>query len=324
MTLSAIEGLESSLKELESTHRVAVSLEHFIRTYNIESMQGVELDMATHYIDSLLDSNRIAIDDISFEEGEATSASTAGTVTSPTGQSKGEKVKKFAQDTLKKMQEKLKALPEEIKKYAAIVMDTLTNSSKSLANTAKQILTKLDGLEATRSKITGNYSIFTDTRPQAAVASVTKGIVSLGDHAKSASDVVGKINETTTSQLTLFNYKGVDFKFDGTSKFFDMKVESTKIELNGLSLTDVKLVCENVIKLAEAIERTKERLPKMADLIQTSVQKVSASTDKEGIKASMVLGGFYRSVVGGYIKYTIKISKMALSAANSSIKSEKS
>lgn len=321
---SAIESFENSLRELDSTHRAIVSLEGFISTYTIESMEGVELDMAIHYIDNLLESNGIVIEDQSFENEGATTASSAattGTTTSPTGQSKGEKVKKFAEDTLKKMKEKLKTLPEEIKKYAALVMDTLSNSSKSLSNTANQILSKLDSVEETQNKITGNFQIFTEVRPQAAVESVSKGISSLGDQGKSALDVIGKLSDTASSNLTLYNYKGMEFKFDGTAKFFDMKIESKKVEINGLSKTDVKLVCDKVIALSSSIDRTKERLPNVAGLIETATRRAESSSNKEGIKAAMALGSFYRTVVGGYIKYTIKISKMALSAANGSIKS---
>lgn len=316
MTLSAMESFESSLAELESNCRTILSLESFIHTYSVENMVGADLDMAIHYIDTVLEANGLS-DDYSFEAEEA---ETTGTVTSPTGQSKGEKVKKFAEGAIRKMKEKLKTLPDEIRKYADLVMETLSGSSKTLSNTAKQILDKLDSVENTQSKITGNYSLFKDVRPQAAVASITRGIVQLGDQGKKALDVVGKITEGASSTLTLYNAKGAEFKFDGTSKFFDTKVESTKVEINGLSKTDVKLVCDNVIKLAESIDSAKEKLPKVGELVKAAVAKAGTTNNSESGKAAMALGSFYRSIVGGYIKYTIKISKLALSAANGSIK----
>lgn len=316
--ISAYEKFEGSLRELESTHRAMVSLESLVQHYNVESMEGPGLDMAIHYINSVLEANDIQVDELSLEEDGGT-----GTLTNPTGQSKGEKVKKYTQETIKKLMDRVKKLPAEIKEYAKLVMDTLANSSKALSNTANGILSRLDSVETTQRKITGPFSIFESTRPQMSIEFLIKGLGSMNTQTRSALDVVSKTSPNANSTLTLYNYKGMEFKFDGTARFFDSKLDLKKVEINGLSKADVKLVCEKTLVLADAIEKVRSSLPDMEDLINKVVRRVETTSTKEGAKVALEIGSFYRKVVGGYIKYTIKVSKMAMKAADASIKTSK-
>lgn len=314
-------SLESSLRELETTLVAVDRVECLLTDYNVESMQGNDLSAVVFFLDTVC-GGLPSFEDSATPASDAAIGSTGadtGTGTPTTGA----KVKEFAENALAKLKDKLKKLPEEIAKYSQMVMEAMTSSTKGLSNSAKQILDSLEKIEATADKVAGPYSIFTEVRPVASLDGLIKGINSLGSEAQNAYNVVGKLQENAKSNMVLYSYLGTEYKFDGTSKFFDMTVKSEKTEVPGLSKTDVKLVCEKVITLAEAIESAKTKLPKIKDIISSAVNKASTSSNKEGGQAALALGGFYRSVVGGYIKYTIKVSKLVLGLANGSIKVSK-
>lgn len=307
-SLEALDNLESSLREYANLQRSIASLEHFISYYNVESFEGLELDMSIQYVEDVVSRSNIELE--SFEES-STPASDAALGDAPK-ESKGEKLKKFANNAKEKMKEKLKELPEQIKKYMKILSDTLILGSKGLSNSAKQILDKLDNVDQISGKIKGNYSVFEEVRPQSAIDSLIKGVDSLAKEAGNAYNVILKKSDNASSNLTLYSYKGTEFKFDGTSKFFDSKLPKDNVDLNKLSKSDIKLVCEKIISLAEAMDNANDKIPNTVDLIKQI----------DDSKIAFALAGFYRTIIGGYFKYTIKISKMALKLANGSITKE--
>lgn len=331
-----LESLENSLLEFDKLSRAIVKTDAFLEFYSVESMEGADLAAAEHYLGVLLEPVGFSFESYSFEDSStpASDAAVANTSVNESSSdsnkpSKGEKLKKFAKDSLDKMKNKLKNLPEEIKKYSQLLVDTMTNSTKGLSNSAKQILDKLESSESITGKIKGSYSIFEEVRPQAALGHIGKGLASLKSEAdKSVKQIIG--TQGTTSNLKLYNYKGTEFVFDGTSKFFDSKFKTEKSEINALSKTDIKLVCENVIKVSDAVEDLKSSLPDMGKYVDDIVNKNFSSGSglkevgkgmKDGSKTAMSIAGFYRTVIGGYVKYTIKVSKVALACANGSIKS---
>lgn len=315
-------SLNGLFSEYDTLSRAIDKVDQVLAHYAIESMEGQELDAAIHYLDAILEPAGHSFEAYSVEsDTPASDAALAGTnTTTPT---RGERVKKFAETASATMKEKLRKLPEEIKKYATIVMETMTSSTKGLANTAKQLLDQLDNVENTAREVSGNYAIFNDTRPQAALASLRQGVASLGKESEKALEAIGKLRDGASSDLTLLSYKGTEFKFDGTSKFFDSKLDNEKTDIRGLSKADVKLVCERVIQLSEEIESAKTNLPDITAMIQRGVRQTSSAGAKDTAKHTFAMGTFYRQVIGGYIRYTIKVSKLALAYANGSLNATK-
>lgn len=307
-SLEVLNSLDNSLREYANLQRSIVSLENFISDYNVESFEGPELDLSIKFVEDVVSRSNIELE--SFEES-STPASDAALGDTPK-ESKGEKLKKFATNAKEKMKEKLKDLPEQIRKYTKILVETLTLSTKGLSNTAKQILDKLDSVDDISGKAKGDYSIFEEVRPHSAIESLIKGFDSLSKETGNAYDVIVKKSDTSKSNLSLYSYKGTEFKFDGTSKFFDNALPKGTVELNKLSKTDVKLVCEKIISLTEAMENASSKMPNI----------VEAAKKVEDPKSGFALAGFHRSIIGGYVKYAIKISKLALKLANSSITKE--
>lgn len=324
-------NLEELLSEYDTLSRAIEHTESFLEFYTIESMEGADLEMAEHYLENIFSNVGLSFESISFEDSTTPASDSAvaesSTSDKPT-ESKSEKLKNLAKKGLETMKEKLKKLPEEIKKYSELLINTMTNSTKGLSNTAKQLLDKLEGSETVTGKIGGSYSIFSSVRPQSALGHISKGLSSLRSESdKAIKQIIGDGN--ITSNLKLYSFSGTEFSFDGTNKFFDNKLKSDKTEISALNKSDIKLVCESVIKLSEDVEALKKSLPDMNKYIDSIVNKNFAAGAgikeagkgiKDGSKTAFALAGFYRSVIGGYIKYTIKVSKIALACANGSIK----
>lgn len=322
--------LEETLDEYDKLSRAIVSTECFLEHYSIETMEGQELSVAEHYLEGVFERVGLSLESYSIEDSstpasDAAVAEQSGTDKDSTS-SKGSKLKEMAKKGLDKMKDKLKDLPEQIKKYSELLMSSITGSTKALSNTAKQILDKLEDSEQITGKVSGSYSIFEDTRPHNAISSLSKGIESLSRESdKAVNQIID--SSKTTSNLKLYNYKGTEFNFDGTSKFFDNKLKISKGDINAISKTDIKLVCEAIISLAESIESLKKNLPDMTKYIDplskanfSASEGVTAKGMKGTTKTAFAISGFYRSVIGGYVKYSLKISKTALAFANASIK----
>lgn len=320
--------LDDRIRQFDSLSRSIVRVESFLEGYSVENMEGATLDMAEHYLDTMLSNSGMSFESISFEDS-STPASDAAVADSSSidtsNPSRAEKLKKFAKDSVDKMKDKLKDLPEQIKKYTKLLLETITGSTAGLSNTAKQILDKLDSAEVITGKISGNYSIFEEARPQAAISSLSKGVASLSSEAdKSINSIMG--TQGATSNLKLYNYKGTEFKFDGTSKFFDTKLKNEKKDVSAANTSDIKQTCENIISLSEAIENLRKNLPNIEGYIDKMVKfngggvSGAAKDMKDGGKKAMAVSSFYRNVIGGYIRYSIKVSKAALGYANASLK----
>lgn len=323
------ESLDVLLDEYDTLSRAIEHTESFLEFYNVESMTGNELAMAQHYLDTVM--APVGLSFVSFEDSStpASDAAMADQATKGDGESRGEKLKKFATKSLDSMKERLKKLPAEIKKYTEILLNAITGSTKGLTNSARQILDQLESAESSTKSVTGKYSIFSDTRPHASIQALAKGISSLSQESeKAVKQIIGDAGGVQ-SNLKLYNYKGTEFNFDGTSKFFDSKVKNESTDIAALSKSDIKLVCDAIIDVASKIESLKDNLPEMSRYIDpivdssfkgASVASAAGNGVKDGSKKAMAVASFYRNVIGGYIKYTIKISKAALGLANGSIK----
>lgn len=325
-----IYNFENALAEYERHVRVSNDLQHLLDNYSIESMNDVELHHCGRYIETTLSSNGFDLETLSLEESD-TPASDAALGNKEESPSKGAKLKALATKTLATIQEKAKDIAKGLKESFSKMTDFLTQNTKVLTNTAKQLKARADGKPDIADTIKGPYSTFSSRSASTILADLKSSVEALEGAGKPVLDSVTKAiregsdtRDDSSIKLTLKTYEGETFEYDGTVKFINLTHKAEVKEIKGWSLQEITQVCSAIESLANSIDSLKAVISANANA--TSVLDLSNGSDtvkvNKAFKHLMFYNGFFRKIIVGYIKYSFKLSKVALSACDKSMSSK--
>lgn len=323
MTLhTTIDDLSRSMDECDRNLAVGLALESIADSYDFESFESVDFKALGLLIDNVVSSRGLSLEDISTEDS-VTPASDAATGDEP---SKMDKVKSTIKATAEKFIEKAKEVAKDIPGYLAKLEEVLMNSTKALKDSIITIENKLQNGTFDSKKISGRFGIFEKTNPSQTIAIINAGATALSTNIEVIfNDYLKKAKgETSNTEITLVlkDHTGAEFKYDGTTKFFKPNMSFEKKEMTSLSKTDIETTCRELTKLIATLDGISDKTKKMGntnfDSLVSNVRSGDANV-KGSVKEVMSIASFNRNVIGGYIKYAIKIAQASLDACNKSI-----
>lgn len=329
MTTTVMDDLSRSMDECDRNLEVGLALESIAESYDFESFESVDFESLGFLINNIVSSRGLSLDDISTEDSVTPASDEASGKTEAPESSKMDKVKSTIKATADKFIEKAKEIAKDIPGYLAKLEEVLLNSTKALKNSITTIENKLQTGTFDSKKISGKFSVFEKNKPDQTVMVINASAVALStnievifnDYVKKAKGEVSK----TDINLVLKDHLGTEFKYDGTTKFFKPNMSFEKTEMTSLSKTDIEATCRELTKLLATLDGISDKTKKMAntnfDYLVSTVKSGDANV-KGSVKEVMSIASFNRNVIGGYIKYAIKIAQVSLDACNKSIKTK--
>lgn len=325
-----IANFENTLAEYERHIRASVDLQHLLDNYSIESMDDVELHHCSRYIETALTSNGFDLEEMSLEDSD-TPASDAALGNKEETPGKGAKLKALATKTLETIRAKAGDIAKNLKEAFSKMTDFLSQNTKVLTNTAKQLKARADNKPEIASTIKGPFSTFESRSATTILADLKSSLESLEKTGKPILDAVTKAiregsdtRDESSIKLTLKTYEGESFEYDGTVKFINLTHKAETKEVKGWSLQEITQVCSAIESLANSIDSLKTVISANANA--TTHLDLSNGTNtvevNKAFKHLMFYNGFYRKIIVGYIKYSFKLSKVALSACDKSMSSK--
>lgn len=317
--------LSRKIDECNRNLSVAESLESIAESYDFESFESVDFETMGFLINTIVTSNGFQLDSLSLEESASPASDEAtGKVTSKT-----DKIKQTLKDTANKFIDKAKDIAKDIPGYLERLQAVLTNSTSALKNSVIKVENKLQNGELVTGQIEGKYSVFDKQKPNATIDIVIKSTNDLAANIdKIFNDYVKKSKGDkvdTNIKLSLKDHTGAEYKCDGTTKFFKPNMSFETKSIGALSKTDIDSTLSGVTKLVAGLDNISAIAKKMSstnfDSLVSNV-KDSDGTVKASVKEVMSISSFNRNVIGGYVKYAIKVAQASLDACNKSIKTK--
>lgn len=316
----------NKLSDLTDQYRrsldVAISLESIAESYDFESFEASDFKMLGHLVQTTLMSNGLTLDALSMEVDAVTPASDAATGVA----TKTDNIKAGLKKAAETIMEQAKNIGKTINEYLKRLEQVLLNSTTALKNSVSVIENKLNNQDVGTGKIKGNFSIFDKQKPQLTLALVSTSASVLSKSIKPLfDDYVKKAKGDATQsdiKLSLKDHTGAEYKYDGTTKFFKPETKFTATEMTSLTKSDIIATCKAVTDLIAALDDISKQSKQMASVNYDSLIASTSSGDakvKASVKEVMSISSFQRNVVGGYVKYAIKVAQASLDACNKSI-----
>lgn len=302
-----------------------VSLESIASSYDFNSFTPNDFKALEHLIHVTLESNDFSLDVLSMEVDAVTPASDAAT-DAPAKPTKADNIKAGLKKAADSIMERAKNIGSEIGEYLKKLEQVLLNSTTTLKNSVTAIENKLNNQDVHTNKIKGNFSIFAKQKPQPTLALVSTSAATLSKSIKPLfDDYVKKAKGDATQseiKLTLKDHTGAEYKYDGTTKFFKPDLKFTPVEINSLTKPEIIATCKAVTDLVVALDDISKQSKQMASVNYDSLVATTSSGEakvKASIKEVMSISSFQRNIIGGYVKYAIKVAQTSLDACNKSI-----